>query len=142
MTNLSEEILTRHNRELRERNAELEEEVSRLKALINEKTPELAWIFPYLGRQRATRLLEYLVLRDVATKEGAMQWIYGHELDPPEPKILDVYMCHIRRALVLAFPHEETVGAITTLWGRGWSLTPYGRRLIASRSVDKSADAA
>lgn len=138
-TSLTDEILTRHNRELRERCEELEERIRQLESLLSEKTPVLMWAHAYMPRGQV-KLLEYLVLRDVATRVGIMNWMYGYADNAPDEKILDVYVCKLRRALRDAFPNEPDL--IVTHWARGYSLTEHARRLIVSRSVDKSEIAA
>jgi two-component system cell cycle response regulator CtrA len=69
---------------------------------------------PLTSREYA--ILELLVLRmgTVLTKERFLDHIYGG-LDEPEAKIIDVFVCKLRRKLALA-------GAgcmIETVWGRG-----------------------
>jgi two-component system cell cycle response regulator CtrA len=52
------------------------------------------------------------------TKGQAFDLLYGMHRSPPEPKILDVFICKIRKKL------EPTGLHITTVWGRGWYLEP------------------
>ena len=46
--------------------------------------------------------------------------LYGLIDEAPEPKILDVYLCKVRRRLMEAQARID----IETVWGRGWRLSP------------------
>lgn len=64
-------------------------------------------------------ILELLVLRKgmVLTKDAFLNHLYGG-MDEPEMKIIDVFICKLRKKL-------QVVGAgnlITTVWGRGYML--------------------
>jgi two-component system, cell cycle response regulator CtrA len=64
------------------------------------------------------QILELLCLRKGATltKEVFLNHLYG-EIDEPDPKIIDVFVCKLRKKLVLAtggYQHIETI------WGRGY----------------------
>lgn len=133
--NLTDEILTRHNRELRERCEELEERIRQLEGMMAERVSDLSWMYEYTARPMCVRLLEYLVLREVATHDGAMDWLYGGR-ENPGPEILKVFAYHLRIALKAAFP--DGGGMIVSRHGIGYSLTPHARRLISAMSVDKS----
>jgi two-component system cell cycle response regulator CtrA len=65
-------------------------------------------------------LLELLAVRkgQTVTKELAMSHLYGGR-DEPEMKIVDVFICKLRRKLV-----EATMGVqmIETIWGTGYAL--------------------
>jgi two-component system cell cycle response regulator CtrA len=65
-------------------------------------------------------LLELLLLRKgtMVTKEMFLSHLYGG-MDEPEAKIVDVYICKLRRKLSLASDGEEY---IETIWGRGYFL--------------------
>lgn len=62
------------------------------------------------------RILELLALRQgvTLTREILLNHLYGG-MDEPEPKIIDVFICKLRKKLE---PHQA---AITTVWGRGFS---------------------
>jgi two-component system cell cycle response regulator CtrA len=64
-------------------------------------------------------ILELLVLRKgtVLTKEAFSMHLYG-ERDVPEIKIIDVFICKLRKKLA------EAGGGnlITTVWGRGYTI--------------------
>jgi two-component system cell cycle response regulator CtrA len=64
-------------------------------------------------------ILELLVLRKgmVLTKEVFLNHLYGG-LDEPEMKIIDVFICKLRKKLHLAGA-DNLIG---TVWGRGYML--------------------
>jgi len=64
-------------------------------------------------------ILELLVLRKgmVLTKEVFLNHLYGG-MDEPEMKIIDVFICKIRRKLEQAGAKE----LIVTVWGRGYTV--------------------
>jgi len=71
-------------------------------------------------------ILELLVLRKgmVLTKEAFLNHLYGG-MDEPEVKIIDVFVCKLRKKLAAAGGE----GIIGTIWGRGYML----REPLASR---------
>ena len=66
-------------------------------------------------------VLELLALRRGSTisKEMMMNHLYGG-LDEPEVKIIDVYVCKLRKKLAMAGGGEAY---IATVWGRGYMVT-------------------
>jgi two-component system cell cycle response regulator CtrA len=64
-------------------------------------------------------ILELLVLRKgmVLTKEAFLNHLYGG-LDEPEVKIVDVFICKLRKKLAQA----GADGMIGTVWGRGYMI--------------------
>jgi two-component system cell cycle response regulator CtrA len=78
------------------------------------------------------QLLELLALRKgkIVTKEMVLNHIYGG-MDEPELKIIDVFICKLRKKLALADPDRDY---IETVWGRGFMLreTPTLRRAEAA----------
>jgi two-component system cell cycle response regulator CtrA len=66
------------------------------------------------------RMLELLSLRKgtTITKEMFLSQLYGG-MDEPEIKIIDVFMCKIRRKLAIASGGKDY---IETVWGRGYLL--------------------
>ena len=62
-------------------------------------------------------ILELLMMRRgmVLTKEAFLNHLYGG-LDEPEPKIIDVFICKLRKKLALA----GAANVIATAWGRGY----------------------
>ena len=77
-------------------------------------------------------ILELLVLKRGATvtKEMFLNNIYGG-LDEPEAKIIDVFVCKLRKKLDWALGNKEH---IETVWGRGYVLRdPVAEGLAAER---------
>lgn len=72
---------------------------------------------PLTGREY--QLLELLALRKgvMLTKEAILNHLYGG-MDEPEIKIVDAYVCKLRRKLAVA----GAEGLIRTVWGRGYEL--------------------
>ncbi len=68
--------------------------------------------------QKKHKLLELLFLKRgrTVTKEMVFNHLYGWE-EPPEAKIVDVYVCQIRRALRNAGLEQD---CIETVWGQGY----------------------
>jgi two-component system cell cycle response regulator CtrA len=64
-------------------------------------------------------ILELLVLRKgmVLTKEAFLNHLYGG-MDEPEVKIIDVFVCKLRKKLAVAGGE----GIIGTIWGRGYMI--------------------
>ena len=81
-------------------------------------------------------ILELLVLRKgmVLTKEAFLNHLYGG-MDEPEMKIIDVFICKLRKKLALA----GAGNLIGTVWGRGYMI----RELSVSHtgSVQVTVDA-
>lgn len=82
-------------------------------------------------------ILELLALRKgmVMTKQMILDHLYGG-MDEPEVKIIDVFICNLRKKLARA----GADGLIDTVWGRGYTLKAPER--IASRPSSSSAPAA
>jgi two-component system, cell cycle response regulator CtrA len=66
------------------------------------------------------KMLELLALRKgmTITKETFLNYLYGG-MDEPEGKIIDVFMCKLRKKLANASGGKEF---IETVWGRGYVL--------------------
>jgi two-component system cell cycle response regulator CtrA len=66
------------------------------------------------------QMLELLALRKgtCVTREAFMDYLYGGT-NPPKPKILDVFICKLRRKLSGAADVDK---CIETVWGRGYLL--------------------
>ena len=64
-------------------------------------------------------ILQILMLRKnmVLTKEAILSSLYGG-MDEPEPKIIDVFICKMRKKLAAA----GAPNVIGTVWGRGYSI--------------------
>ena len=77
-------------------------------------------------------VLELLTLRKgiVLTKEAFLNHLYGG-MDEPEVKIIDVFICKLRKKLAMAGAAE----LIGTVWGRGYVLRePTGGARMAAES--------
>ncbi len=78
------------------------------------------------------QILALLALRQgsTLTKEMFLNNLYGDvDVDEPEPKIIDVYICKLRKKLANA---SGGLDYIETVWGRGYALREPVRRAIAS----------
>jgi len=66
------------------------------------------------------QMLELLALRNgsTLTKEMFLNHLYG-DVDEPEVKIIDVFICKIRKKLMTASGGQDY---IETIWGRGYNL--------------------
>jgi two-component system cell cycle response regulator CtrA len=80
-------------------------------------------------------ILELLVLRKgmVLTKEAFLNHLYGG-LDEPEMKIIDVFICKLRKKLAQAGA-DNLIG---TVWGRGYMIREPINELAISRRGTKS----
>ncbi len=76
------------------------------------------------------QILALLALRQgsTLTKEMFLNNLYG-DVDEPEPKIIDVYICKLRKKLANA---SGGMDYIETVWGRGYALREPMKRAIAS----------
>lgn len=87
-------------------------------------------------------ILELLVLRrgSVLTKDAFLNHLYGG-MDEPEAKIIDVFVCKLRKKLALC----GAGNLIATVWGRGYMLRDAPReevRCEAARTTGKVLTAA
>src|SRR5215204_5235831 len=75
------------------------------------------------------QMLELLALRlgSTITKEMFLTHLYGG-MDEPEMKIIDVFICKLRRKLAEASGGQQFV---ETVWGRGYTLRQQASRSIA-----------
>jgi two-component system, cell cycle response regulator CtrA len=73
-------------------------------------------------------ILELLALRQgsTITKEMFLNHLYGG-FDEPELKIIDVFICKLRKKLALACGSENY---IETVWGRGYMLRAPGEEAL------------
>ena len=77
------------------------------------------------GRDLGLTTKEYEVLQLLATRQGTpitkdvfLSHLYGG-MDEPDQKIIDVYICKLRRKLLEASGGKDY---IETIWGRGYVL--------------------
>lgn len=80
--------------------------------------------------QREASVLELLTLRQgsIVTKEMVMDFLYSGR-DEPELKIVDVFICKIRKKLSIALGNLDV---IHTVWGRGYQFVPEGFEPVLS----------
>ncbi len=80
-------------------------------------------------------ILELLTLRKglVLTKEAFLNHLYGG-MDEPEVKIIDVFICKLRKKLAQA----GATDLIGTVWGRGYVLRDPAAALAAARLAGRS----
>jgi|GEM_PF-5718703 len=89
---------------------------------------QTAW---YNGRRVSTskteaKILYFLMTRlnTVVTKDRLMGALYEQRPEEPDMKILDVFMCKLRRALVRGgMPKPDVLATLRTVWGRGFMAT-------------------
>jgi two-component system, cell cycle response regulator CtrA len=67
------------------------------------------------------QMLEIMALREgqIITKQMFLDFLYGGMLEEPEPKVLDVYICKLRRKFYKASGGRDY---IENVWGRGYRL--------------------
>lgn len=70
--------------------------------------------------------------KGVVTKEAVYQVMYGLRDDPPEVKIMDVWVCKLRKKL------KPWGVLIETVWGRGWTISDEVRDRIADMEIVQS----
>ena len=86
------------------------------------------------------QILELLSLRKGATltKEMFLNHLYGG-MDEPEMKIIDVFICKLRKKISVACHGEHY---IQTVWGRGYTLVDPDMGLNAAAAVPATLEAA
>jgi two-component system cell cycle response regulator CtrA len=96
----------------------------RLTVNLDTKTVEVSGK-PLNVTNKEYQLLELLALRkgSTLTKDAFMNHLYGG-LDEPEFKIIDVFICKLRRKIADACNGESY---IRTIWGRGYALGDCGQ---------------
>jgi len=83
-------------------------------------------------------VLELLTLRrgTVLTKEAFLNHLYGG-MDEPEVKIIDVFICKLRKKLAQAGA-DNLIG---TVWGRGYVMRDPGQRMARPHAAQPAAPA-
>lgn len=80
------------------------------------------------------RLLGVILKRPLATKSNLMVAVLGSRLsgdDTPDPKIVDVQVCHLRRKL-------GPLGiSIETKWGEGYWMTAEAKALVHAMAAQE-----
>lgn len=87
---------------------------------------------PLTGKE--FRIIEFLALRHgaVLSKTAFLSHLYGG-MDEPEPKIIDVFMCKLRRKMELAGAKGVS---IDTVWGQGYILRNTDARTPTAENVN------
>lgn len=81
------------------------------------------------------RMMGVLVSRPLATRAAFLAAMYGDVgKDEPAPRIVDVFVCKIRRKL------RPFGVAIVTVWGEGWRLPPAQREALRRGAVSIPAE--
>jgi len=94
-------------------------DIGPLSVNLNAKTAAVNGVVVHLTRKEY-QLLELLALRkgSTLTKEVFLNHLYGG-MDEPEAKIIDVFICKLRKKLAEALGGERL---IETIWGRGYMI--------------------
>ena len=84
-------------------------------------------------------ILELLVLRKgmVLTKEAFLNHLYGG-MDEPEMKIIDVFVCKLRKKLAFA----GAGNVIGTVWGRGYTVRDFNEAAVVANGPARQLTAA
>ncbi|MBX5015928.1 helix-turn-helix domain-containing protein [Rhizobium lentis] len=80
----------------------------------------------YQLTSREARVFSHLASRDFGTRQSIMMALYSDRLEEPEMKIVDVFVCKMRRKL-------KPFGVrIETIWGQGYRLARPGAAEVAA----------
>lgn len=102
---------------------ELQDEVliarQRLDALRRDDNPSfrIAVELGMSGKEKLIFQLMHMRMDSIVRKETMMDWLYSDQLDIPDSKIIDVFICKMRKKLV------DTPYKIETIWGTGYQLS-------------------
>ncbi|GAA4108667.1 helix-turn-helix domain-containing protein [Aminobacter aganoensis] len=72
------------------------------------------------------RIYAFLTTRELASKSAIMQALYSNRSDEPYDRVVDVFICRIRRKLKPFDLHIETV------WGEGYTLVDRRKKARAA----------
>ncbi len=99
---------------LRNRVGELEERVRQLEEALS----PLEFMSPPEWQLTANeaRVFAHLASREMATKQSLMAVLYSGRSEEPGIKIVDVFICKLRRKI------KPFGVSINTIWGQGWAL--------------------
>lgn len=78
------------------------------------------------------RVLGLLLSRETCTKEAIHNVVNSNKIvmiRETDIKIVDIFICKLRAKLAKHFDGE----LITTLWGRGYSISPHAKKLLKSK---------
>ena len=119
----------------------LEQENDELRARVAALEEELSWAgftFPveWCLTPKEGKVLAALSARAVCSKEYLHSCIYSTNIDGgAELKIIDVFVCKIRRKLKDA----SAAVTISTVWGNGYTLNAASRAAVASYMQKRAA---
>jgi len=127
MTAARVEQQARRIRELLQENEELRTRLEGLEEAISHEIP--AFMKMGILRKSECAVLGMMMKRDVVTRDGLMEYLYGTRNAPPDTKIIDVFICNIRKKL-------RHLGVdIETVFGVGYRLTATSKAII--RNIGK-----
>ena len=117
------ELLQRQNKQLREQVEELTETVQQLRAqLLPDRGALPEWLPPLTTMEK--RLLTALASGRVMPKDRLHEIMYSDDPNGgPQTKIVDVFVCKLRRKL-------SDFISIETVWGQGYRLHPEAIELL------------
>lgn len=107
---------------------QLREEIARLKALLAPPgwQPPVEWSLTFTEG----KVFAFLLTRDMATKQQIMDLLYwDRPNDEPEIKIVDVFICKMRKKLT---PFGVQ---IATVWGQGYGVPDRMRYVLKDERV-------
>lgn len=111
---------------------EREAEISVLKEATSHRN--LALLVPASWRITSTeaRMVAALVSSGnlIMTKDQLMQNLYGDRQEEPESKIIDVFVCKLRKKLSMVEELDGQEVLIETVWGRGYRFPPAVRAIV------------
>lgn len=116
--------------EARRRITQLEEKLEERDIEIDQLKQQLGQtdiLYPHLPHltKSETKVLRVIEARPFVTREIIYQSLYWEfEGDGPEMKILDVFVCKLRKKL------RVNGIEIMTLWGQGWRMTDENKRKL------------
>lgn len=82
--------------------------------------------FEYGLTRKEAIILGVMLKNDLARKEALMEALYPHDQDAGDVKILDVWVCHMRRKL------KPWGIEIVTVYADGWRLPPASKHIVRS----------
>lgn len=112
---------------LEEENQVLRDRIEWLERELLGRTDHVPLEWGLTGMQ--ARFILALARRAEMTKEQLLVALYSDRNEEPGPKIVDVFVHHLRRKL------KRHGVEITTLWGRGYALDAATRRKLAPKET-------
>lgn len=120
-------LLQKQNAQLRDQLSERDEEIRQLRAELAGPRLLPGWL-PYLtGKEQ--QFLRALASREFLSKEAILIAVYGSTDDAPDVKIVDVFVCKLRRKLAT---YDIT---IETVWGKGYRLSRESRQALLAKEA-------